>query len=86
MKNYTVVLTRSAEKELSNLPTAVIAKIVPAIKKLEEEPRPIGCKKLKGYKNLWQIRIGNYRVLYAIEEIILLVDVREIGNRKDMYD
>ena len=86
MKQYTVVLTKSAEKELMNLPTTVIAKIVPAIKALEVEPRPVGCKKLKGYKNLWRIRIGNYRVLYAIEDIVLLVDVREIGNRKDIYD
>ena len=86
MKQYTVVLTKSAEKELANLPASVIAKIIPAIKNLEEEPRPVGCKKLKGYKNLWRLRIGNYRVLYAIEDVVLLVDVREIGNRKDIYD
>lgn len=86
MKKYTVVLTRSAEKELYNLPKSVIEKIIIALKLLEEEPRPAGCKKLKGYKNLWRIRIGNYRVIYAIEEVVLLVDVREIGDRKDIYD
>jgi len=85
MKKYTVVLTRTAEKELYNLPQSVIVKIVTALKLLEDEPRPSGCKKLKGYKNLWRIRIGDYRVIYAIEDVILLVDVREIGNRKDIY-
>ena len=57
-----------------------------ALKGLEENPRPEGCKKLKGFKNLWRIRIGNYRAIYSIEEIVLLVDVRDIGNRKDIYN
>jgi len=59
---------------------------VSALKGLEENPRPEGCKKLKGFKNLWRIRIGNYRAIYSIEEIVLLVDVRDIGNRKDIYN
>ena len=86
MKRYTVVLTRTAEKELYQLPTGVIVKIVTVLKSLEENPRPIGCKKLKGYKNLWRTRIGDYRIIYAIEDVIMLVDVREIGHRKDIYD
>jgi len=86
MKRYTVVLTKSAEKELYKLPLEVIPKIVSALKGLEENPRPEGCKKLKGFKNLWRIRIGNYRAIYSIEEIVLLVDVRDIGNRKDIYN
>ena len=86
MKRYSVVLTKSAEKELYKLPTEAILKIVAALKGLEENPRPEGCKKLKGFKNLWRIRIGNYRAIYYIEDIILLVDVRDIGNRKDIYN
>ena len=46
----------------------------------------MGCKKLKGYKNLWRVRVGDYRLIYAIEEVIMLVDVREIGHCKDIYD
>jgi mRNA interferase RelE/StbE len=86
MKLYTVVLTRTAEKELHQLPLRVIEKIVAVLKSLETNPRPAGCKKLKGYKNLWRARAGDYRIVYAIEEVILLVDVREIGHRKDIYD
>lgn len=86
MKRYSVVLTKSAEKELYKLPLDAIPKIVSALKGLEENPRPEGCKKLKGFKNLWRIRIGNYRAIYSIEEIVLLVDVRDIGNRKDIYN
>lgn len=86
MSNYKVSLTRSAEKELSALPLDAISKIIAALKLLESDPRPHGCKKLKGNKNLWRIRIGNYRVLYAIEDGIKLVEVRAIGDRKDVYD
>ena len=86
MKRYTVVLTRTAEKELGRLSSKVIEKIVAVLKSLEENPWPAGCKKLKGYKDLWRIRAGDYRLIYAIEDIIMLVDVREIGNRKDIYD
>ncbi len=86
MKRYSVVLTQTAEKELQKLPVRMIEKIIALLKSLEENPRPSGCKKLKGYKNLWRVRIGNYRIIYDIDDIILLVDVREIGHRKDIYD
>lgn len=86
MKRYLVVLTQTAEKELRRLPSKVIEKIIALLKSMEENPRPTGCKKLKGYKNLWRVPIGDYRLIYAIEEVIMLVDVREIGHRKDIYD
>jgi mRNA interferase RelE/StbE len=86
MKLYKVVLSKTAEKDLSKLPVGVIAKIVPVLKSLEQNPRPIGCKKLKGFSNLWRIRIGNYRAIYSIDDVILLVDVRAIGDRKGIYE
>ncbi len=85
MKRYQVVLSKTAEKDLYNLPSKVIAKIIPVLKSLEENPRPHGCKKLKGYANLWRIRIGDYRAIYSVDDVILLVDIRDVGNRKDIY-
>ena len=85
-KQYRVELTRTAEKELYKLPSGVVEKIVVVLQSLQNEPRPVSCKKLKGYKDLWRIRIGNYRIVYAINDVILLVDVREVGHRKDIYD
>ena len=85
MNRYSVVLTKSAEKELYALPSVAIKNIILSLQSLEDNPRPIGCKKLKEFKNLWRIRIDNYRAIYAIEDVILLVDVREIGHRKDIY-
>ena len=86
MTLYSIVFTKSAEKELYKLPSAVIKKAVEAIASLAGIPRPVGCKKLKGFKNLWRIRIGNYRIIYAIDDVVLLVEIRAIGNRKNIYE
>ncbi len=63
MKAYKVVLTESAEKELQKLPAKAIAKLTTLLQSLENNPRPLKCKKLKGYKNLWRVRTGDYRII-----------------------
>lgn len=55
------------------------------IQDLVENPRPSGCKKLKGYANLWRIRSGNYWIIYNIEAQLFVVEILEIVNRKDAY-
>ena len=52
MKRYTVVITKTVEKELARLPAKVLSVIITVLHSLEEQPRPPGCKKLKGYKNM----------------------------------
>jgi mRNA interferase RelE/StbE len=86
MSLYRVVLSKSAEKELSKLPSRVVEKIIPALTSLAENPRPAGCKKLKGFDDLWRIRVGDYRAVYAIGDEILLVEVRSVGHRKEVYE
>ena len=83
--SYKVVISKSAEKNLALLPKSAVAKIVSVLLSLENNPRPNGCKKLKGFVNLWRVRVGNFRIIYSIEDIIMLVDIREIGDRKDIY-
>ncbi len=85
MSLYQVVLSKTAEKNLTKLPAQIVRKIIPILKDLEKNPRPVGCKKLKGFTNLWRIRMGTYRIIYSIEDVILLVDIREIGHRKEIY-
>ena len=49
-------------------------------------PRPAGSKKLQGAsENLWRIRTGDYRIIYAIEDTIKIIEIRKIGHRKDIY-
>jgi len=86
MSLYRVVLSKSAEKELSKLPPRAVEKIVPALQSLANNPRPTGCKKLKGFDDLWRIRVGDYRAVYAIGDEILLVEVRAVGHRKEIYE
>ena len=86
MKRYEVVFSKRAEKDLEKLPAKTVEKIIPVIVSLEDNPRPIGCKKLKGYSDLWRVRVGNYRIIYSVEDKILLVDIREVGDRKDIYE
>jgi len=68
------------------LPTQIVNRIIPAIKKLGEDPRPPGCKKLKGDKDTWRIRIEDYRVIYTVDDVVRIVDVDSVGHRKDIYD
>ena len=75
----------SAKKELNKLPNNVIVKIITAIKALALVARPDGCKKLKSEQSLWRIRVGDYRVIYSIDDVIKRIDIRKISHRKDAY-
>lgn len=83
-KRYTVVVTSAVKKIIFKLPSKIATRIENSLLKLEENPRPPGCKKLKG-RDAWRIRIGEYRVIYEIEDNILRVIVIDIGHRRDIY-
>jgi mRNA interferase RelE/StbE len=84
---YQLIIKREALKELKLCPKKASIAIMDKIEELSNEPRPNGCKKLKGsLENLWRIRIGDYRVVYMIDDVIRIVNVRNIGNRKDIYE
>lgn len=83
---YKITITQSALKELHSLQKQAVKKIERAINSLAGNPRPAGVKKLKGNnEDLYRIRSGDYRVVYSIEDEIRVVDIRKIGNRKDIY-
>jgi mRNA interferase RelE/StbE len=84
--SYRVELTSSAEKELKRLQTSVINRILPRIEKLSSNPRPAGCKKLKGGENEWRVRVGDYRMVYTIDDTKLLVEVTRIRHRSAVYE
>lgn len=85
MARYRVELKPSARKELTRLPAQLIARIVPRLESLASNPRPPGCKKLKGGDNEWRIRVGDYRVVYTIEDASRLVEVTRIRHRSEVY-
>jgi mRNA interferase RelE/StbE len=49
-------------------------------------PRPAGCKKLKGYKDVWRIRAGNWRVIYVIDDSAKRVIITRVAHRREVYD
>lgn len=81
---YTIVLSRTAQKQLDKLPDAAADKIMETLEMLADNPRPPGCKKLKGRQG-YRIRTGDYRILYEVEDSQLLVLVLAIGHRRDIY-
>jgi len=83
--NYRVVLTSSAERELKKLPSGMIARVAPRLEILATNPRPPGCKKPKGGDKEWGARVGDYRVVYTIDDARLLVEVTRIRHRSGAY-
>lgn len=83
---YKVVFKKKASKELFKLPSSTLSKVVSGIDDLALNPRPAGSKKLKGSdEEMWRIRIGDYRVIYVLEDRIRIVNIRKVGHRKDVY-
>ena len=85
MPNYSVLITKTAQKQLNKLPNSVANKLEEKMLLLEDDPRPPGCTKLTG-KEAYRIRVGNYRIIYEIADDILIVTVIKTGHRKDVYD
>jgi mRNA interferase RelE/StbE len=82
---YRILFTSISERQLNRLPHQEQARIIPKINTLAQSPRPSGVKKLKGVKDLYRIRVGDYRIIYEIQDIGLVVLVVKIGNRSDVY-
>ena len=86
MGEYTLEIKPSAQKELDALPDNVLARVVHKIDSLAHQPRPSGCKKLKGYKDKWPLRAGDWRVLYIIDDAAKHISVTRIAHRREVYD
>jgi mRNA interferase RelE/StbE len=82
---YPLDIKQSAQKELDALDDTLFARIDRKILALADNPRPVGCKKLKGYKDQWRIRIGDYRVIYVIDNATKTVTVTHVAHRREVY-
>ena len=85
MSDYTITFARSACKEIEELDKKIVNRIFLKINALSENSRPLGCRKLVGNKSLWRIRVGDYRVVYAVYDDKKVVDIIAIRQRKDVY-
>jgi mRNA interferase RelE/StbE len=81
---YTVRITQSAEREMTDLPKTAFRAVSKKILDLESDARPHGCKKLSG-RSEYRVRCGDYRILYAIDDAARVIEIVAVGNRKDVY-
>lgn len=81
---YSLLILRRAQKELAGLPESVYNRIKLAIQKLAEDPKPRGSRKLSGREG-WRIRIGEYRIVYDIDNNNHSITILHIGHRRDVY-
>jgi len=82
---YEIVFARSARKELQALPRSLAKRTLEKVESLASNPRPSGSRKLRGRSNLWRIRVGEYRVIYSIDDDKGVVDVSVIRHRSEAY-
>ncbi|MDF1558958.1 MAG: type II toxin-antitoxin system RelE/ParE family toxin [Bacteroidales bacterium] len=81
---YTVLIERYAQKQIMKLDKKVIPVIKTAIPSLADNPRPYGYKKLKG-EDAYRIRVGDYRIIYEIDNDKIIVIIVSVGHRKEIY-
>jgi mRNA interferase RelE/StbE len=86
VEKYNVRITRSAAKELEAIDgRADIARLVDAMRSLASEPRPHGAEKLAGRDNRLRVRVGDYRIVYSVNDRMHVVDIVKIGHRREVY-
>jgi mRNA interferase RelE/StbE len=85
VSEYEIHIERTAAKTLQDLQRADRVRVSQAIIALGQEPRPHGCLKMSGTDPLYRIRIGNYRVVYAIDDTVRVVSITKIGHRREIY-
>jgi mRNA interferase RelE/StbE len=85
MATYRIEVSATAERQIRKLPRADQLRVVRVIGALSTDPHPPGCRKLSGHDDVFRVRIGRYRVLYAIEHRRLIIIILKVADRKDVH-
>ena len=80
-----VEIAPAAQREFKRLPPEAIRKVDAAMLELEQNPRPHGCTKLEGSEHEYRVRVGDYRILYVIDDKAKLVTIAHVRHRRDAY-
>ena len=83
---YTVNVNRPAEKELRALDATVRLRVLQSLRSLANEPRPAGCRKLVGSENRWRVRVGDYRIIYSVNDAGRVVEIIAVRHRSKAYE
>jgi mRNA interferase RelE/StbE len=82
---HEIYIERRAERDLKRVSAGEFDRIIRAIRALAREPRPKGCRKIEGSKSDWRIRIGDYRVIYEIDDGAQAVRIMRVRHRSEVY-
>ena len=85
MPDYAIVFARSARKELEALDSPVVERVIARIEALAHDPRRAGARKLRGAGNLWRVRVGDYRIVYGLDDRRRVVDIVRVRHRREAY-
>lgn len=85
MVAYDITFARSARKDLERLSRSLRERVFHRIELLATNPRPSGCKRLAGADDLWRIRIGDFRVIYSVDDAGRIVDISAVRHRAEAY-
>jgi mRNA interferase RelE/StbE len=82
---YQIEFSRQADRQFRDLPSQIQQRLRSKIDSLATTPRPHGSEKLSGDDRLYRIRVGDYRIVYAVQDNRLLVLVVKVGHRREVY-
>lgn len=82
---YTLLLKATAEKDLRKLPRSILERIHPRLLALRMDPRPTGAIKLAGDLEGWRVRVGDYRIVYIIDDDARTVTIVRVRHRREVY-
>ena len=82
---YEVLLESRARRELRRLPSATYRRVISVLKGLADNPRPYGCRKIAGSTSDWRVRVGDYRIVYEIDDAARVVRVMYVRHRREAY-
>ena len=85
MDSHSIRLKRSVEKDLRGLPAAASSRVLQQIEKLGSNPFPRGARKLTGAEHFYRVRVGDYRIIYAVDSSANLITVHYVRHRRDAY-
>jgi len=82
---YTVIISRASQKVINRLDGDMHSRIIRKLETIEDNPRPVGIEKLAGPDNLYRVRVGDWRIVYAIQDRNLVVLVVKVAHRREVY-
>jgi mRNA interferase RelE/StbE len=85
MASYKIEISSSAESQLKKLQKNDRFRVMRSILSLSLDPKPHGCRKMKGYDDVYRIRVGVFRVIYSIDEKRIVIVILKVGHRKYIY-